>query len=228
MWQFILFEALRGGTVSMLSHTYPHKLNWTSTITRLTAHFSCGLVSDLVVCKQRKSMIIHDTECRLLRCGIFKQHTLKLNLKLISFKNAPWWLHDMGVHLCRGEQEEWAKPAYSSINFICYTYNIQNKNTISESCIPKLKDDEDEGDVRTAEAILDFIELRSQAVDDANINHVIEYLCTSWFVYLGRWWDFFSFFSLLFVLCFYVLICCTCPLHVFCVLYVSMQNGDCE
>ena len=37
----------------------------------------------------------------------------------------------------------------------------------------------DEGDVRTAEAILDFIELRSQAVDDASINHVIEYLCTS-------------------------------------------------
>ena len=52
-----------------------------------------------------------------------------------------------------------------TLNFICYTYNIQNKYTISESCIPKLKDDEDEGDVRTAEAILDFIELRSQAVE---------------------------------------------------------------
>ena len=69
--------------------------------------------------------------------------------------------------------------ACKTLNFICYTYNIQNKYTISESCIPKLKDDEDEGDVHTAEAILDFIELRSQAVDDANINHVIEYLCTS-------------------------------------------------
>ena len=31
------------------------------------------------------------------------------------------------------------------------------KYTISESCIPKLKDDKDEGDVRTAEAILNFI-----------------------------------------------------------------------
>ena len=30
--------------------------------------------------------------------------------------------------------------------------------------------DEDKGDIRTAEAILDFIELRSLAVDDANIN----------------------------------------------------------
>ena len=60
-----------------------------------------------------------------------------------------------------------------------FIIETHNKYTISESCIPKLKDDEDEGDVRTAEAILDFIELRSQAVDDANINHVIEYLCTS-------------------------------------------------
>ena len=60
-----------------------------------------------------------------------------------------------------------------------YTYNIHNKYTIPECSTTKLKDDEDEGDICTAEAILDFIELRSHAVDDANINHVIEYLCTS-------------------------------------------------
>ena len=60
-----------------------------------------------------------------------------------------------------------------TLNFICYAYNIQNKCTISESCIPKLKDDEDVGDIRTTEAVLDFIELRSLAVDDANINHII-------------------------------------------------------
>ena len=66
--------------------------------------------------------------------------------------------------------------ACKTLNFICYTYNIQNKYAISESYIPKLKDDEDGGDVRTVEAVLDFIELRSQAVDDANINQSIEYL----------------------------------------------------
>ena len=81
----------------------------------------------------------------------------------------------MTKHVLSGSSSK----ACKTLNFICYTYNIQNKYTISESCIPKLKDDEDEGDVRTAEAILDFIELGSQAVDDANINHVIEYLCTS-------------------------------------------------
>ena len=32
-------------------------------ITRLTALFMCDLVSDLVICKFRKSMGVHDTEC---------------------------------------------------------------------------------------------------------------------------------------------------------------------
>ena len=31
-------------------------------ITRLTAHFMSGLMSDLVICNFRKSMFIHDTE----------------------------------------------------------------------------------------------------------------------------------------------------------------------
>ena len=69
------------------------------------------------------------------------------------------------------------------LNFICYTYNVQNKCTISASYVSsKLQDVNTESDIRSAEAILDFIERQSLAVDDANINHVIEYLCTSWFV----------------------------------------------
>ena len=32
-------------------------------ITRLTAHFIYGLMSDLVICRFRKSMVIHDTKC---------------------------------------------------------------------------------------------------------------------------------------------------------------------
>ena len=39
------------------------RLKWPYTITRLTAHFMCGLMSNLVICKFRKSMVIHDTEC---------------------------------------------------------------------------------------------------------------------------------------------------------------------
>ena len=46
------------------THINPwEKLNLPYAITRLTAHFMCGLMSDLVICNFRKSMIIHDTEC---------------------------------------------------------------------------------------------------------------------------------------------------------------------
>ena len=53
----------------MLTHTYPHKplirgkLKWPYAITRLTTHFMWAQISNLVICKFRKSMIIHDTEC---------------------------------------------------------------------------------------------------------------------------------------------------------------------
>ena len=46
---------LRGDKVSMLTHIYPHK-PWRNIevtickITRLTAHFMCGLMSDLLIC----------------------------------------------------------------------------------------------------------------------------------------------------------------------------------
>ena len=56
--------------VSMSTHTYPHKplrkekvTMSHCAITRVTAHFICGLMSDLAICKFRKSMVIHDTEC---------------------------------------------------------------------------------------------------------------------------------------------------------------------
>ena len=50
-----LFIPLRGDKVSMLTHIYPHK-PWRNIevtickITRLTAHFMCGLMSDLLIC----------------------------------------------------------------------------------------------------------------------------------------------------------------------------------
>ena len=60
---------LRDDKMGMLSHIYgTHmnpwgKLNWPYAITRLTAHFMCWLMFDLVICNYRQSMVIHDTEC---------------------------------------------------------------------------------------------------------------------------------------------------------------------
>ena len=50
----------------MHTHTNPWgRLKWPYAITRLTSHFVCGLMSDLVIWKFRKSMVIlvHDTKC---------------------------------------------------------------------------------------------------------------------------------------------------------------------
>ena len=45
-------------------HTNPWgRLKWPYWTTRLTAHFMCGLMSHLMICKFRKSMVIHDIEC---------------------------------------------------------------------------------------------------------------------------------------------------------------------
>ena len=99
----------------------------------------------------------------------------------------------MTKHVLSGSSSKTSK----TLNFTCYTYNIQNKCIVSESCMFKLQDINTESDIHTAEAILDFIELRSLAVVDANMNHVIEYLCTLWFVYFGRWLSFFLHLSFL-------------------------------
>ena len=50
-----------------VTYAYPHKplkkIKCPSAIIRLTAHFKCRLMSDLVICKHKKEMVIHDTEC---------------------------------------------------------------------------------------------------------------------------------------------------------------------
>ena len=60
-----IIKSVEGDKVSMLTSIYPHKplRKWPYAITRLTAHFVYGLMSDLVICKFWKSMITHDTEC---------------------------------------------------------------------------------------------------------------------------------------------------------------------
>ena len=60
----MLFHAYLGEYVYPYIGTQnPKGRLWPSEITRLTAHFMCGLVSDLVICKFGKSIVIHDTEC---------------------------------------------------------------------------------------------------------------------------------------------------------------------
>ena len=51
------------GVISKYVNPYIPTQEVTYANTRLTALFMCGLVSDLVICKFRKSMDIHDTEC---------------------------------------------------------------------------------------------------------------------------------------------------------------------
>ena len=64
---WLSFHCLGVDKVSMLTHTYPHKpwrkIKWPYASSRLTTHFMCGLMSDLVICKFRKSMVMHNTEC---------------------------------------------------------------------------------------------------------------------------------------------------------------------
>ena len=59
VWSYMTLNVLTenplGDKVSMLTHTYPHKARrkievTVCKITRLTAHFMCGLVSDLLIC----------------------------------------------------------------------------------------------------------------------------------------------------------------------------------
>ena len=64
---FVSLPPLEGEKVSVLNHTYHTnpwgRLKWPYAITRLTANFMCGLISNLMIFKFRKSMVIHDTEC---------------------------------------------------------------------------------------------------------------------------------------------------------------------
>ena len=66
--------------VSMLTHTYPHnpwgRLKLPYGITRLTAHFMCGLMSDLVICKFKKYGHTWHRKS-LLRPGVVKPHKPK-------------------------------------------------------------------------------------------------------------------------------------------------------
>ena len=60
----------------MHTHTNPWgRIQWLNAITMLTAHFMCGLMSDLVICKFQESMVILDTKCPYW--GVINQHKPK-------------------------------------------------------------------------------------------------------------------------------------------------------
>ena len=97
-------------------------------------------------CVRRIFNIPCNTHCKLvpLICKDSAIHT-KLYKRFLRFfinakKSENSILSTMTKHVLSGSSSK----ACKTLNFICYTYNIQNKYTISESCIPKLKDDEDE------------------------------------------------------------------------------------
>ena len=93
----------RGDKVGLFTHTSPHKplrkINWSSAITKLTAHTTSGMMSDLVICEHRKGY--GNTWCwmSLLRPSVIKQQnsnpvhkmvhlirstSLRANLKLLT------------------------------------------------------------------------------------------------------------------------------------------------
>ena len=73
-----LCPTLRGDKMSMSTHTHPHKPpwknKWPSAIIRLTAHFMCGLMSDLVIFKHRKEHGRTQHRMSLLKPSVIKQH----------------------------------------------------------------------------------------------------------------------------------------------------------
>ena len=54
------------------------KCKWPSTFTEMTAHFMCGLTSDLLICKHRvRSYVTLNVLTETMRPGVIKQHTIR-------------------------------------------------------------------------------------------------------------------------------------------------------
>ena len=101
--------------VSMLTihtHTNPWgRLKWPYAITRLIAHFICGWMSARVICKVRKSMVIHDTECPYWD-QVSLNNTNQTYLVLIG-KIGSGWLDGTIIHLLFNKMKTWPKVTSS-------------------------------------------------------------------------------------------------------------------
>ena len=109
LWQYFLLSSdpccpVPSGVIQWVGVTNPWgKLKWPCAITRLTAHFMCGLMSDLVICKFRKyGHTWH--RMSLLRPGVIKQHKTK---PLLPNSILRMW--------CDREQVSWLMHIYYSM-----------------------------------------------------------------------------------------------------------------
>ena len=70
----------------MFTHIYPHKpLRKISVIIRLTAHFTCGLILDLVICKHTKLYGHRWHQISLLRPCVNRQHMYKTPHNILPY-----------------------------------------------------------------------------------------------------------------------------------------------
>ena len=71
--------------LSIYTHLHPKGiLKWPYANTTLTAHFMCGLMSDLAICKFKKKYGHTWHRMSLLRPGVIKQHKPNLKSSLIQ------------------------------------------------------------------------------------------------------------------------------------------------
>ena len=71
LYEFKPVLPLGGDKVNMLTHTYPHealKIKVTTCNHQADIPLYATVWSDLVICKFRKSMVIHNIECPETRC----------------------------------------------------------------------------------------------------------------------------------------------------------------
>ena len=109
-----LHFTLKGDKVSILTHTYLHKTlrKWQSSITKLTTHIMCGLMSDLI-CKHRKRLWPYMTPNSLPRPGVVKHFYFIFVVPLCWVSRDEITLSDcLGVHVLYAT---WFK----SITIIC-------------------------------------------------------------------------------------------------------------
>ena len=116
--------------VSMLVHTMIHthtnpwgRLKWPYAITRLTANFMCGLMSDLLNCRFRKTMVTQDNRMPLLKPGVIKQHKPnQIYHSQILFLEALWLNESPFVH-----DTIWCGVNVSRLCFVTYLYLYECK-----------------------------------------------------------------------------------------------------
>ena len=111
---------IRVGKVSMLTHTYPHKplgkIKWPYAITKLTTYFTCSLMSDLAICKFRKSMVIHDTNVLTETKKQQKPNPFRLTDVTVCW---PWTNWSMSSSLfIRNRSQPWFCSTYWNLEVI--------------------------------------------------------------------------------------------------------------